>query len=87
MVADRVQMRLLSPLRDRLLARLEAGSGFSGAVYGLEVDGVKIIVGAAGQLKEDGDKKQELELLNEMIPCGLEPMGVFGIGCREIALI
>jgi len=87
MVADRVQMRLLSPLRDRLLARLEAGTGFTGALYGLEVDGVKIIVGAAGQPREEtGDKKQELELLNEMIPCGLEPMGVFGIGlsCAEL---
>ena len=71
-------VKLLSPLHDLLLSSA-GGETITGAVYGLDVDGVRIVVAAAGQ-PEQGEKKRELELLNEMIPCGVEPVGVFGLG-------
>ena len=84
MVAS-TQMKVLSSLHARLLAALQSGEGgtITGAVYGLEVAGVRIIVGAAGQTadQQQDKSKPELELLNEMIPCGVEPVGVFGVGC------
>lgn len=78
-------VKVLSNLHKRLLSSLAGCENVSGAVYGLEVGGVRLVVGAAGQQQELGDKgKKELELLNEMLPCGIEPMGVFGVGgCVE----
>ena len=83
MVSGPVVVKVLTPLYDRLQRSLDQGDLISGALYGLEVEGVKIIVAAAGKdASEQGDnnKKVELELLNEMIPCGVEPVGVFGVG-------
>ena len=74
------QLKILEPLYERLLANCKNDDHFVGALYGLSVDGVKIVVAAAGHPFEQGDRKQELKLLNEMIPCGIEPMGVFGLG-------
>ena len=71
-------IKVLSPLHDLLLSRA-GGETITGALYGLDVDGVRIVVAAAGQ-PEQAEKKRELELVNEMIPCGVEPMGVFGLG-------
>lgn len=80
------EFKILSSLYDRLQASGQSGGSITGAVYGIEVAGVRIIVGAAGQVSSNGEKKQELELLNEMIPCGIEPVGVFGVGhtCEEL---
>ena len=79
------EFKILSSLYDRLQASGQSGGSITGAVYGIEVAGVRIIVGAAGQVSSNGEKKQELELLNEMIPCGIEPVGVFGVGCLLIS--
>jgi len=73
-------VKLLTPLKKRLTSSLSSGTSFSGALYGLEVNGVRLVVGAAGQPEEGGYKIRGLELLNEMLPCGVEPMGVFGVG-------
>ena len=62
-------IKVLSPLHDLLLSRA-GGETITGALYGLDVDGVRIVVAAAGQ-PEQAEKKRELELVNEMIPCGL----------------
>ena len=77
-------IKLLSPLQDLLLASV-GGDTITGAVYGLEVDGTRIVVAAAGQ-PDQAEKKRELELLNEMIPCGVEPLGVFGVGTSSAEL-
>ena len=74
------QLKILSPLYDRLLEQAKNGDNVVGAVYGLQIDGCKIIVAAAGHPQQEADKKQEIKLLNEMIPCGIEPIGVFGFG-------
>ena len=78
-------IKLLSPLQDLLLASV-GGDTITGAVYGLEVDGTRIVVAAAGQ-PDQAEKKRELELLNEMIPCGVEPLGVFGVGTSSAELV
>jgi len=74
MVADRIE--IVDGLLSRLLGPL--GSNHKGAVYGLDVDGTTVVVGAAGQSEssEAGEKK-DIELVNEMLPCGIEPIGVF----------
>ena len=83
-----VGIKILAPLQARLDKALSDGQCVAGAVYGLEVGGVRLVVGAAGQQQEVGDKGgKELELLNEMIPCGIEPMGVFGVGGKLEDLI
>ena len=79
-------IKILSPLQDLLLASLGQGDTITGAVYGLEVDGTRIVVAAAGQ-PDQAEKKRELELLNEMIPCGVEPLGVFGVGTSSEELV
>jgi len=80
------QLKILAPLEKRLLDNAKTGNNVLGAIYGLQIDQVKIIVAASGQPKDQNEKKNELELLNEMIPCGIEPIGVFGLGvnCEEL---
>ena len=76
MVADTpVVVRLLDSLKLRLLDAVEKGE-FSGALYGLELPGGagKLVLAATGSLGG------EVELCNEMIPCGVEPLGVWGGG-------
>ena len=78
-------IKILFPLQDLLLASV-GDDIITGAVYGLEVDGTRILVAAAGQ-PDQAEKKRELELLNEMIPCGVEPLGVFGVGTSSEELV
>jgi len=80
MVSDII--KVLSPLYRRLTLCLDNGQGMTGAVYGLEVNGMRLVVAAAGQ-----KESKELELLNEMLPCGIEPMGVFGVGVKTEELV
>ena len=68
-------MRVLDTLRQRLKAAASKGAVYTGVLYGLHLEGERLVVGAAG--KEGGG---DLELFNEMIPCGIEPIGVFEIG-------
>ena len=72
---ERGSLRVLDTLRQRLKAAASRGAVYTGVLYGLHLDGERLVVGAAG--KEGGG---DLELFNEMIPCGIEPIGVFEIG-------
>lgn len=70
------KMEILSSLYNRLTGPLSLNH--KGVVYGLSVDGTMVAVAAAGHKQKDAKESgKELELLNEMLPCGIEPMGVF----------
>jgi len=71
-------LRVLDTLKQRLEDAGSGGQVYTGVLYGLHLDGEVLVVGAAG--KEGGG---DLELCNEMIPCGIEPIGVFGLGDGE----
>ena len=71
-------LRVLDTLKQRLQDAGSGGQVYTGVLYGLHLDGEVLVVGAAG--KEGGG---DLELCNEMIPCGIEPIGVFGLGDGE----
>ena len=73
-------VKVLPPLHSHLTF-LSSGQILSGAVYGFQAGGVRVRleVWAAGQQQVVGDKGRR-ELLNEMLPWGIEPMGVFGLG-------
>ena len=75
----RASLRVLDTLRQRLKAAASRGTIFTGVLYGLHLEGERLVVGAAG--KEGGG---DLELCNEMLPCGIEPIGVFGFGGEEV---
>ena len=75
----RASLRVLDTLRQRLKAAASRGAIFTGVLYGLHLEGERLVVGATG--KEGGG---DLELFNEMLPCGIEPIGVFGIGGEGI---
>ena len=78
---ERGSLRVLDTLRQRLKAAASKGAVFTGVLYGLHIEGEgRLVVGAAGKEELGGD----LELFNEMLPCGIEPIGVFGIGGDEI---
>ena len=70
---------MLDTLRQRLKAAASKGAVYTGVLYGLHLERERLVVGAAG--KEGGG---DLELFNEMLPCGIEPIGVFAIGKEEI---
>ena len=78
MVQERGSLRVLDTLRKRLQDAAGRGATYTGVLYGLHLNGEVLVVGAAG--KEGGG---DLELCNEMIPCGIEPIGVFGLGDGE----
>ena len=77
---ERGGLRVLDTLGQRLKAAASRGAVYTGVLYGLHLNkGERLVVGAAG--KEGGG---DLELFNEMLPCGIEPIGVFGIGGEGI---
>ncbi|XP_023346565.1 ufm1-specific protease 2 [Eurytemora carolleeae] len=71
------RLRILDSLHKRLLSNL--AQEYTGALYGLQLNDESVAVAAAGQndAGRTGDGKKDLELLNEMLPCGIEPTGVF----------
>ena len=75
----RASLRVLDTLRQRLKAAASRGTIFTGVLYGLHLEGERLVVGAAGK---EGDNVPEL--FNEMLPCGIEPIGVFGISGEGI---
>ena len=75
----RPSLRVLDTLKQRLQDAGSEGAVYTGVLYGLHLDGEVLVVGAAG--KEGGG---DLELCNEMLPCGIEPIGVFGFGGEEV---
>ena len=79
MVQERGSLRVLDTLRKRLQDAAGRGATYTGVLYGLHLEGERLVVGAAG--KEGGG---DLELCNEMLPCGIEPIGVFGFGGEEV---
>jgi len=68
------KVQIVESLHTRLLS--PAATGNSGALCGLKVEQSEVVVAAVGQLDKEG-KKNELHLLNELLPCGVEPLGVF----------
>ena len=77
---ERGSLRVLDTLGQRLKATANRGAVYTGVLYGLHLEGEgRLVVGAAGKEELGGD----LELFNEMLPCGIEPIGVFGIGGLE----
>ena len=72
-------LRVLDTLRQHLKAAAGREATYTGVLYGLHLEGERLVVGATG--KEGGG---DLELFNEMLPCGIEPIGVFGIGGEGI---
>jgi len=72
-------VRVLSNLVSRLTAAASSNERYTGALYGLEIKGQLIVVAAAGKHVEQG-RGNEIELLNEMMPCGIEPIGIFDTG-------
>ena len=86
MVSERLQ--LVEGVAARLAEAAAAGRRVAGALYGLEAGGARLVVAAAGQDLEPGKATpRDLELLNEMLPCGVEPLGVFGVGCEVEQLV
>jgi len=78
MTVESPQIRVLDCLLFRLRQAVSTDTLVRGALYGLELeDGTKVVLAAAGQ---EASMEEELELINGMLPCGVEPMGVFGLG-------
>lgn len=77
MVAEELPVfQLLDCLMERLVTAAKGEKSFTGALYGLQLpDGAKVVMGATAR-----EGAQDLELCNEMLPCGVEPVGVFSLG-------
>jgi len=69
------KIQILNSLENRLSGSL--GDGCAGALCGLQVDKVPTVVAAITHHHKAEGKAQEIKLLNEVLPCGMEPIGVF----------
>jgi len=85
-MTEAVTVRVLTNLTTRLSGAVSLGEHYTGALYGLEMDSKLVVVAAAGKQVEKG-RACDIELLNEMLPCGIEPIGVFDTGtptCNDL---
>ncbi len=84
-VGSKVASRLLHPFGD---AASKLTSSVSGCLYGFVPDADNehyTLIAATGSQKseeerlneEDGQRKDDMEVLHEILPCGVDPVGVF----------
>lgn len=70
---DKIEVKFVEKLKLRLVDKSKTVS-CKGCIYGIEIDHVKYVVAANAF-----ENEKEIELVTEMLPCGLEPLGVFSL--------